>query len=272
MISAAHDTVRNHALDIPKHTHAEASQLAHTAFERLLAVIESLEGDDWSQPTECTEWTVRDMVAHLAGGCAGYASWGEFVRQYVRNPYLLSTPVKVDAVNRLQVEDRADHTPEELVAELREVGPKAVRTRHRIPWIVRSIPMPPMPPLGVVPIGYLLDIIYPRDEWMHRADLCRATGRKMLLTPDHDARIVELVLLDMAKNVRDLPAVDLILTGDIEMAYRFGKGEAMATITMDLIEFNRLASERITPDEAPAVINGNAATARVFLENCAVVY
>ena len=35
-------------------------------------------------------------------------------------------------------------------------------------------------PLGRRSLAYLMDIVYTRDVWMHRIDICRATGRQTL--------------------------------------------------------------------------------------------
>jgi hypothetical protein len=51
----------------------------------------------------------------------------------------------------------------------------------------------------VVPLDYLIDLIYTRDMWMHRLDICRATGREMVQTPQHDGRITTLVVRDLAR-------------------------------------------------------------------------
>ena len=142
------------------------------------------------------------MAAHLAGACAGHASWAEFKRQNIQNPYLPEAEMKIDGINQRQVEDRAEATPNDLIAELREVGPKAIRTRQRLPGLLRAIPVPFGPPLGTVPIGYMTDLIYVRDMWMHRVDICQATGREMALTPDHDGRIIALVMRDLGKRLQ----------------------------------------------------------------------
>ncbi|MDX1440814.1 MAG: maleylpyruvate isomerase N-terminal domain-containing protein, partial [Rubricoccaceae bacterium] len=89
------------ALDIPNLGHDEAGTLATVEAIRLLALTESLTDDDWRQPTDCTEWTVREIVAHLAGGVASQASWAEFKRQNVSNPYMKEAALNIDGVNRL---------------------------------------------------------------------------------------------------------------------------------------------------------------------------
>src|SRR5690606_12226954 len=100
------------ALNIPKMTHSEGVALAAAELERVIALVESLEGEDWTQPTDCTEWNVREMVAHLAGALVASASFAEFKRQMMQNPYMKEMPQQIDAINRVQVEDRAERTPE----------------------------------------------------------------------------------------------------------------------------------------------------------------
>jgi uncharacterized protein (TIGR03083 family) len=282
MTIEAHTVTRHsNALAIPAQTHAEARALATTELSRLIAQIETLGGDDWIQPTDCTAWNVQAMLAHLAGACAGYASRAQFVRQYLRNPYMRAERIPIDAINRCQVEDRAGRSPAELLAELRDAGPKAIRTRQRIPWLLRVLPIPFGEPLGNAPVGYLMDTIYTRDQWMHRADICRATGKRMHLTADHDARIVALVVRDLARKLRRDPAaptIDLVLTGageTGEVAYRVGIApQTAATVELDLLMFNRRASDRCGPDEAfaAATISGDAASARWFIDHCSVPY
>ncbi|MBN2469270.1 MAG: maleylpyruvate isomerase family mycothiol-dependent enzyme [Anaerolineae bacterium] len=282
-MTIAANTVTRHpnALTIPAQTHAEARVLATTELSRLIAQIETLDGDDWTQPTDCTAWNVQATLAHLAGACAGYASRAQFVRQYLRNPYMRVERIPIDAINRCQVEDRAGRPPAELLAELRETGPRAIRTRQRIPWLLRILPVPFGEPLGTAPVGYLMNIIYTRDQWMHRADICRATGKRMHLTVDHDARIVALVVRDLARKLRHDPAaptIDLVLTGAGEageIAYRVGTApQAAATVALDLLMFNRRASDRCTPDEAfaAATISGDETSARWFVDHCIVPY
>ena len=266
------------ALAIPRLTHAESGRLASAELERVLVVVDALTEEDWRQPTDCTAWTVREMVAHLAGSCAAFASRAEFVRQMVRNPYLRTEKVLVDGINRRQVEDRAGKSTTALVAELREVGPKAIWNRQRTPWVVRQVPIPLGPPKGFGSLGYLLDTLYPRDEWMHRADLCRATGRPLAIAPAHDGRISALVLRDLAQNHQrngDRATVDLVLTGPLGDAYRYGQGvQPDATLVLDGLQFHRLASGRITPAQAReiATIEGDETVAHRFLENCAIIY
>lgn len=264
-------------VSIPELTRAEAKQLALTEIQRCIDLLEQLSGDDWNQPTDCDEWTIKEMTAHLAGGCAGFASWGQFFRLYVRNPYMRKGEDLIHGVNRCEVADRAHMTPQELINEFRDVGPKAVKTRQeRIPNFIRAI-RAPMEPLGVVSVRYLLDTIYTRDQWMHRADICRATGKTMYLTEEHDGRILDLVAADVYESITDKfeGTIELTLSGAVERTYHFSnQSEPYTHITIDALEFNRLASARSTPEEAEqaSYIDGDTVLAKWFLQNCEVGY
>jgi uncharacterized protein (TIGR03083 family) len=235
---------------IPALDHAEAGRMAREELDQFLALVESLSSDDWPQLTDCSEWTVYDILAHQAGAYAGGASWAEFRRQYSAHP--ATGQMLVDAANARQVSDRAGREPAELIGELRRVGPAAIRARQKFPRLLRMLTVPMGPPLGTAPIGYLTDLIYMRDTWMHRVDICRATGKTLVQTPEHDGRIVALVLRDLAKKlVVDLRGQSVIfdLAGAAGGLYRIGyTTEPSAIIKIDVLQFNRLASGRLTPE------------------------
>ncbi|MFQ6028398.1 MAG: maleylpyruvate isomerase family mycothiol-dependent enzyme, partial [Dehalococcoidia bacterium] len=266
------------ARNLPKLAHAEAVQLATDELERFLALLESLSSEDWQQPTVCTLWNVSQMVAHLAGTAAGYTSWAQFKRQFITNPYASRTALKVDAISMCQVEDRAGATPAALLDELRELGPRAIRTRQRLPWLLRNLCVPLGPPLGIAPIGYLTDLIYTRDMWMHRLDICRATGRGMSLTADHDGRIVELVMRDLGKKLhRRLGKrnIRVELTGPAGGIFDFGSGSGpSATLQMDTLDFNWLAAGRTSPEDirSEVLARGDTDQAEWFLANTNVPF
>src|SRR4029079_1950790 len=60
--------------DVAAIDHDEAMALAATEYTRFSALVDSLAGADWDAPTDCTEWTVRDMVLHVLGTAEGSAS------------------------------------------------------------------------------------------------------------------------------------------------------------------------------------------------------
>ena len=103
------------ARSIRKLGHREAGYLATVELDRTLSLLETLSGDDWQQPTACTLWNVRQLTAHLSGACASHASWAEFKRVYIQNPYIKEAVIPIDGINRREVEDRADASPRSQV-------------------------------------------------------------------------------------------------------------------------------------------------------------
>lgn len=279
-----HDTVEPPALEIargiPPLTHREAAAMASAELERFLTLVESLESDDWEKPTACPLWNVRQILAHVTGSAASYARWSEFMRQgnpKLQRPYRASGLSFLASMNQIQVDDRASATPEGLIDELRTVGPQAIATRKRLPLLLRTLRLP-LPTLGIVPIGYLTDLIYTRDMWMHRLDICRATGREMIQTSQHDGHITALVVRDLARKLTPRlrgRALAYELTGISGGCWSLGESDRqIATITMDALDFHLLASGRLPANELAShvSITGDTQIARLALENTQVPY
>jgi hypothetical protein len=99
------------------------------------------------------------------------------------------------------VRERADMTPAQLAERLVVVAPKAARARRRVPALVRGRTVK-VEVGGVMEpwrLGYLFDVIFTRDTWMHRVDITRATDRPMILTAEHDGRLVADVVAEWAR-------------------------------------------------------------------------
>lgn len=58
---------------VPRIERREAPELAAEEYRRLATLTDLLAPDDWTQPSECPGWTVRDVLAHVAGSMAGTA-------------------------------------------------------------------------------------------------------------------------------------------------------------------------------------------------------
>jgi hypothetical protein len=110
---------------------------------------------------------------------------------------------------------------------------------------VRALPVLPIgsalgTDLGWKPLGYLFDIGFTRDVWMHRVDIARATGLPMRLTADHDGRIVADIVAEWA-TVHDDPFT-LRLEGPAGGDF-VGRGGS-TLLVIDAVEFARVLSGR----------------------------
>ncbi len=215
--------------------------LAAEEYRLLTDLLSTFAPQDWRRPTDCSEWDVHAMVAHLVGGALSAGSPRETVRQLLVGRRLRDHGMVVDKINAAQVHERTDVPPERLVEHLARVGRESVASRRRIPAWIRAVRVPFGPPLGHQPAGYLLGRIYTRDEWMHRIDLSRAVGRELVLTPEHDGRIVADVVQEWARIHGE--AFELRLTGPAGGVFRSGSGGP--ELELDAVEFARLTAGRV---------------------------
>jgi uncharacterized protein (TIGR03083 family) len=216
--------------------------LATTEYDRILALLRGLDTGDWHRPTVCDDWNVKDMVAHLLGAAEANASLVENAKQTVRGARRTRDDGRplVDGINEVQVEDRRGLTPAELVQRLTAVAPRAVRGRRRTPAPLRGVPVPG--PLGSsITLGFLVDIAYTRDQWMHRVDLAATTDRDLLLTPEHDGRIVADIVRDWVTTHGE--PVTLELTGPAGGSFRHGTNGP--TLHLDAVAFALAVSGRV---------------------------
>ena len=229
---------------IPRIGHDEAMRITAAEFDRMLALLKHLQGDDWRRPTDNDEWNVRATVLHLLGAAEANASMRENVSQFVRGQRLFKVIGGhhwVDGINEIQIRDRATLTDAEIIDRYAAAAPKAVKMRSRIPAPVRSLKVIDFGPvIGKETVGYLMDMVYTRDVWMHRVDVARAAGKTMELTAEHDGRIVADMVAEWA-TLFDGPFT-LELEGVAGGSYHRGTGGEHAGI--DAVEFVRIISGR----------------------------
>ena len=209
--------------------------------------LRQLSWKDWSRPTDCPSWDVREVAAHVAGALEESARLHVLLRHLLKAARRSAGTAQVDAINDLQVRDRAHASGQAIAAEIARLAPRAARVRRRVPDVVRrrasgSDDLPP----GAT-FGYIFDVIYIRDLWMHRVDVARATGRSMLPTTG-EREVVAQVVRDLDRFTSGGPAWVLELTGDGSYPgggpWQLGDGEALATVRADTVAYLRLLSGR----------------------------
>ena len=222
--------------------HAEAMRLAATEFDRMVEVLRHLDEPDWRRPTVCDLWDVRAMAAHVLGMAEGQASVRQFLHD-VRAAGRRDGGKMIDALNETQVRERAHLPTTELVDRLAGIAPAAVRARRRTPALLRwAMRMRQDPPFERERwrYGFLVDVIFTRDTWMHRLDISRATGRDMAVTAEHDGRLIADVVADWAR--RHGRPFTLVLTGPAGGRWQTGTGGE--ALELDALEFAWTVSGR----------------------------
>jgi uncharacterized protein (TIGR03083 family) len=225
--------------------HQDGLDLFAVELQRSLDLMRKLSEPDWASQTECPDWDVRRMYLHVLGACESGASIRELIHQMrtaMARRKREGGPLEA-ALSATQVVERIDLSPGELTARFAAVAPVTVRKRRGLPALLRKARMAvDGPVVEKWTLGYLVDVIYLRDGWMHRVDVCRATGRSPVLTPQHDGRIVADVVAEWAR--RHGRPFTLTLTGPAGGAFTGGGGDASASMTLDAVEFCRTLSGR----------------------------
>jgi uncharacterized protein (TIGR03083 family) len=228
-------------------THQEAMRLQASELERTLELLRSLDERAWSAPTDCPDWDVRAMYQHVLGACEAGASMRENVHQlhgaraYRRRH---GGPLE-SALSGLQVRERAQLTPAHIIDRLTVTAPKTVHGRSRTPALVRDHVRLAIdgPVHETWTLGYLVDVIYLRDMWMHRIDASRAARRPVDLDTDHDGRIVADVVGEWARRHRQ--PFQLELAGPAGGTYT-QRPDSPTTehLALDAVEFCRTLAGR----------------------------
>ena len=218
-----------------------AMRLAATEYDRFLELLRALGPEDWARPTDCPGWDVRAMAGHTLGMTEMTGSLRRFAGQ---NAAAARGGGGVDALTAHQVRTRSSLSTAELIERFAAAGPRAVRGRRRLAGIVGGLPLPAKQVVGgeqeTWRFGFLLDVILTRDPWMHRVDISRATGRDLVLTPEHDGRLVADVVAEWAR--RHGKPFTLELTGPAGGSW--SRGDDAEELDLDAVEFCRLLSGR----------------------------
>jgi uncharacterized protein (TIGR03083 family) len=220
---------------IPALGHREAMVLAADEFTATLDLLRALGPDDWRRQTVCELWDVRAMAGHVLGMAEAQASIRQFLHD-LRAANRRTSGAMIDAMTAIQVRERAHLATAELIDRFTAVAPRAVRARRRTPAPARSaMRFKQDPPFDAErwPYGFLVDTIFTRDPWIHRVDISRAVGRELVLTPEHDGRLVAGVVAEWA--ARHGQPFSLMLTGPAGGRWQARRGGD--DIELDAVEF-----------------------------------
>lgn len=248
------------AAHLPQTDRATAREVATVEYAALVGMVDALSDADWARPTECTECRVREIVAHVAGAAE------EACRPWVMARHQVTALVGlrrgrgelVDLLCEAQIHDRVAMSDTALAADVRRWAAGAAEGRRRIPGPLRRTTLPAFAGLrSGARLDYLLDVIYPRDVWLHRVDLHRATGVEMPAT-EAEPEVVAQVVRDLDLEWSG-PAFTLELTGRGGSRWVVGTGSPEAVVTEEAVALMRLLSGR--SDECTLAVDGSSAVA-----------
>lgn len=237
-------TIRR-ARDVPQTDPQTAMAHSQAEYAALLTMVDRFTEQDWARPTDCTGWTPREMLAHIAGAAAGAVRLRTLVKHYGiaairsrRNPLEF-----VDHLCASQIAERRLLRNDEIAADLRRWASRAPAKLAAVPRFARRIPIPAAAGLTKgSTVSTFVDVINTRDIWLHRVDLARATGQERVVTPA-EPEVVRQVVRDLDTQWSG-PALELTLVGPGGGTWLIGDGEPVARVTEDAVGYLRLLSGR----------------------------
>jgi uncharacterized protein (TIGR03083 family) len=256
------------AARLPQTDPDEAQGVAHAEGRATLELLRTLGSADWARPTDCTEWDVRALVAHLVAQCEDGIHLAAMARRELLRRRRYPDRSSLDAYMAVGVADHRAASGPQLVERFARLWPRAARARRRRPAALRRIKLPGIPGQPRWRLDYLLDVIFNRDLWMHRVDLARATGRPLVLG-DHDREIVAQVVRDLALAWSGVP-VALELTGPAGGCWLLGSGDPVAVVRAEAVAYMRALSGR--DDEVALELVSGQASALTPIRQARVVF
>ncbi|MBC7631957.1 maleylpyruvate isomerase family mycothiol-dependent enzyme [Aeromicrobium sp.] len=237
--------------------------------DAVLSLAPSLDETDWSTPTDCPGWTVKDVLAHLAHLETELCSIAQNTHDVTGAHELVSSYTEAG------VAERRHRTPTELIDEL--TAAVELRSSRLV-----DVPDDPATPAPVTPggISWTWDKLLRNrslDMWVHEQDIRRAIGRPGGL--DSTGAQIATMTFSLAmpfilgKKVRP-PASSIVhwdVTGAVplDLAVQIGDdgraspvnlvGQPTTTLSMDSETFTALAAGRRTSDMVDVTITGDHA-------------
>ena len=209
--------------------------------DTLLAVCAGLRDEDWSAPSGCEGWTVKDVVGHV-----GALFW--LVVDQSKLPDASDLPT--EKAQEVYVDSRRSWTPAQVVEDYESVSGQAIEALRGMATQDFELRLGD---LGTYPVS-LLPNAFAFDHFVHlRADLFAPRGPLTAEPPAFDRQRLEAAmdwieaalpqqnadLVDQLAGAVDLQ-VDDLASGTI----RVGQGEPVARITSDGLAFVRWVTQR----------------------------
>jgi uncharacterized protein (TIGR03083 family) len=223
---------------------SEAQRLGAELGRGFVAMLESLPHATWNATTVCAPWTVKDISAHVLGWAEALTSFKEMRSQVTRALRRAKEfGNTTDAQNGIQVEDRREASPAELIDRLRVKLPAAATSRRKMARFVHYVPAY-VPFLGgVINLGYLLNPIFLRDMVVHTIDISEAAGIEPALGPAA-GRVVRDMIKDWARRYDVAARFDL--SGPLGGAFVYGTGHR-GTIVGSGVDLIKVFAGRADP-------------------------
>jgi uncharacterized protein (TIGR03083 family) len=255
---------------------------AARSVDEVKQVVTTLTDEEWSMPSGCQGWTVKDLVAHMS------SNFKEVVEPSPPPPEPINLPA--ERVMDLLVEPRKDWSNAQVCDEYLKYCDGAVGVLTALQDEPLASTVIPLADLGNYPMHQLADA-FAFDHYCHlRIDLLQPTGPIARGLPGADDALVAPAVGWMLTGLPQMqPGLHEALAGDIRLvltgtgggSWRIARegdgiavtaddGPADATVTSTAHDFVLWGTKR-TPWRDSCTIEGDASSAERFLDALNIV-
>lgn len=238
----------------------EGEALARALAADFTGFLGALTPEEWASVTPCDPWTVKDIAGHLLGWCDALCSPRAFASQARAALHRRKRFGNIlDAQNDAQVEAARSQSEQDLLDRLRVMLPRAAKLRRRLGASLHYVPAYAKFLGGTFNLGYLMNVIFPRDLLVHTIDVAEATGRDAPMG-DAAARVAADMLKDWARRTGAAATVELTGPGGGTFVAGDGGRTRISAPTPALV--HRLAGRH---PSTPIAVEGDTAAAERWL-------
>jgi uncharacterized protein (TIGR03083 family) len=256
---------------------------------QLLDLLSSLSPDEWSAPTVCDPWSVKDLAAHIVGDDLGHLSWQRDRHASAAGPDSYDELVAfINRQNAQWVEAMRRFSPALIIDLLRFSGERF--EAHLVTLDLASTG-PSVDWAGPAPAPMWLHVAREYTErWSHQQQIRDAVDRPGMKERRFFAPLLDAYVRGVPHAFRDVEApgdthVRIEITGDAGGAWSLVRTHGAwalytgvdtppdATTTLDQETAWRLCTKGLTPDGARkgATLSGDVALASQVLQTVSVL-
>ncbi|MFG2244809.1 maleylpyruvate isomerase family mycothiol-dependent enzyme [Spirillospora sp. NPDC048823] len=171
-----------------------------------IGLLRGLGPDEWTRPTACPGWTVKDIAAHVLGDHVGRLSRGRDQYEALKPRGGEAFPDFIDRINDEWVTAARRISPRLLIEMLSSAG-------DEIAAFWRAADMEavggPVSWAGPEPHPVWLDAARDFSEyWTHHQQICDATGRAGLTDPRYLEPVLDTFMRALPHTMRDVGAAE----------------------------------------------------------------
>ncbi|MCX5065986.1 maleylpyruvate isomerase family mycothiol-dependent enzyme [Micromonospora lupini] len=254
-----------------------------------LTLLEQLDDNDWTQPTICPGWAVRDVAAHVLGDHLGRLSTHRDGNHPLKPGDGEQFPAFLHRINGEWVTAARRISPALLIYLLSTVGDQIRRFWHSVDldalgWNVSWA--------GPDPAPLWLDMARDFTEyWTHHQQIAEATGRAGLTQPEYLGPVLDTFIRALPHTLRDLDTttgstLQVTVTGPAGGTWTCTRGSTRwaitrgrrptpdATVVLDSDTAWRLCTRGISPRQAAqrAHTEGNQQLTDAALNIVSIIY